>query len=87
MLNNIFPKFNYVQYLSLRDASSGSHNLKQDERLSYLTTFACQLGRYIYKRLPFGAAPTGDMLQRKIDKIFKDLPNVFGINDDILVVG
>ena len=27
------------------------------------------------------------MFQRKIDKIFKDLPNVFAIVDDILVVG
>ena len=27
------------------------------------------------------------MFQRKIDEIFKDLPNVFGIVDDILVVG
>ena len=27
------------------------------------------------------------MFQRKIDKIFKDLPNVFSIADDILVVG
>ena len=28
-----------------------------------------------------------DMFQRKIDEIFKDLLNVFGIADDILVVG
>ena len=27
------------------------------------------------------------MFQDKIDEIFKDLPNVFGIVDDILVVG
>ena len=27
------------------------------------------------------------MFQRKIDEIFNDLPNVFGIADDILVVG
>ena len=27
------------------------------------------------------------MFQRKIDKIFKDMPNVFGIADDILVAG
>ena len=27
------------------------------------------------------------MFQQKIDEIFKDLPNVFGITDDILVVG
>ena len=65
---------------------SGHHNLKLDDRSSYLTTFACQFGRYRYKRLPFGAAPAGDMFQHKIDEIFKDLPNVFGIADDILVV-
>ena len=27
------------------------------------------------------------MFQRKMDEIFKDLQNVFGITDDILVVG
>ena len=32
-----------------------------------------------------GTAPAGDMFQRKINKIFKDMPNVFGIVDDILV--
>ena len=60
--------------------------------LSQIVTLpsACQMhgiGRYIYKLLPFGAAPSGDMFQRKIDEIFKDMPNVFGIADDILVVG
>ena len=49
--------------------------------------FACQFGRYRCKRLQFRAAPVGDMFQRKNDKIFKDLPNVVGIADDILVVG
>ena len=38
-------------------------------------------------RLSFRIAPAGDMLQRKIDKIFKCLLNVFGIADDIFVVG
>ena len=41
--------------------------------------FACQFGRYRYKKLPFGAALAGPMFQRKIDEVFKDLPNVFGI--------
>ena len=68
-------------------ASSGYYNLKPDERSSYLTTFTCQFFRYQYKRLLFGAAPTEDMFQWKIDEIFKDLPNVFGITDDILIVG
>ena len=39
------------------------------------------------KRFPFGAANAGDMFQQKIDEIFKDLPHVFSIAGDILVVG
>ena len=83
-LNDIFPKLNNVKYFSLIDARSGYHNLKFDERSSYLTTFMCQFGRYRYKRLPFGAAVTGDMFHWKIDEKFK---NVFDIADGILVVG
>ena len=63
------------------------HNLKLDEGSSYLTEFVCQFGRYRYKRLPFEAAPAGDMFQQNIDEIFKDLPNVPGIGCDILAVG
>ena len=86
-LNDILPKLNNAQYLSLKDGSSGYHNMKLDKKSSYLTMFACQFGRYRYKRLTCWIAPAGDLFQRKIDKIFKDLPNVFGIAYDILVVG
>ena len=85
-LNDILPKLN-AKCLSLIDASSGYHNFKLDEKSSYLTTFACHFGQCRYKQLSFGAAPEGDMFKRKIDEIFKDMPNVFGIADDILVVG
>ena len=85
--NDIFPKLNNVNYLSLIDASSGYNDCKLDERLSYLTTFMCPFGKYRYKRLSFGAAATGDMFQHKIDEIFKNLPNLFGIAQNILVVG
>ena len=85
-LNDILPKLNNAKYISLLDASSGYHNLKLDEKSSYLTTFACQFGRYQNKCLPFGVAPAGRMFQRKIDEIFNDMPHVFGTADDILVV-
>ena len=73
--------------MSIIDASLGYHNLKLDKQSSYLTTFACPFDRYRYKHLPFGAALAGDMFQCKIDEIFNDMPNVFGIADDILVIG
>ena len=73
--------------MSIIDASLGYHNLWLDMHSSYLTTFTCPFGRYHYKHLPFGAALVGDMFQRKIDEIFNDIPNVFGIADNILVIG
>ena len=76
-----------MQYTSIIDASSGYHNLKLDMQSSYLTTFSCPFGRYHYKCLMFGAAPGGNMFQRKINEIVNDIPNVFGIADDILVIG
>ena len=87
ILNDTFPRLNDVKYFSLVDVSYEYHNLKLDKRSSYLTTFACQFGRYRYNRLPFGAVSTGNMFQGKIVEIFKDLSNVFGIVDGILDVG
>ena len=46
ILNNILPKLNNVQYMSITDASSGYHNLKLDKQLAYVTTFSCPFGRY-----------------------------------------
>ena len=39
MLNNILLRLNNVKYISIIDASSGYHNLKLDEKSSYLTKF------------------------------------------------
>ena len=71
----------------LIDAISGYHNLKLDEKSSHLMTFSCLFGRYQYIRLSFGAILAGHMFQSKIDKLFSDMPNVFGIADDILIAG
>ena len=86
-LNNILPRLSNVKYMLIIDTSSGYHNLKLDEKSLYLTTFACPFGWYWYRQLPFRAVPAGDMFQCKIDEIFSDMPNVFGITDDILVIG
>ena len=86
-LNNILPKLYNTKYLSPIDVSSGYHSLKLDERSSYLMMLACQFGRYRYKWLPFGAALAGEVFQQKIDETLKELPNLFGIADDILVIG
>ena len=87
MWNDILLKLNNVQYMSIIDVSSGYHNLKLDNKSSYLTTFTCPFDWYQYKHLLFRAVPAGNMFQCKIDEIFSDIPNMFGIMDDILVKG
>ena len=85
-LNDIFPKLTNVCYVTISDASSGYHNLKLDfEKSPYWTTFTCQFSRNRFTRLPFGMVSAGNMLQQKINEIFKDLPNVSGIADEILI--
>ena len=65
----------------------GYHELKLDQRFSYLTMFTCQFGSYRFPRLPFRLEPVGNMLQQNIDKIFKDMLTVFGTADDIFIAG
>ena len=43
------------------------------------------MGRYRYAKLPVSAGPVRDMFQWKIDEIFKDIPNIFGIVDTQLL--
>ena len=40
-----------------------------------------------YTRLPFRPATVGDMFPQNIDEIFKEFSKVFGIVDDIIIVG
>ena len=86
MLDDILPRLVDIKYLILEGVSSGCHNLKLDDILSYLTTVLHPFGMYQYIGLPFGSVLAGDMFQRKIDELFSSIPKVLGIADDILIV-
>ena len=73
------PKLSNVHYMTILDASPSFNNLKLDTENSYLIQIVCQFSKYRLTRVPFGVVPAGDMLQEKIDKIFKELLNGFGI--------
>ena len=74
-----------LRFLTPIDASLEYHNSKPNEKTSHLMIFSCQFGSYGYVRLFFGATPTGEMFQRKIDKLFRELPNVLVIAYYILI--
>ena len=52
-----------------------------------MTIFACQCSSYRFNRLPLKVALTGEIFQQEFYKIFKDMSNIFGIADDILIEG
>ena len=63
MLNDILLKLKDAGYMMIIDAILGKHNLKLNKKSSFLTTFACQFGRYQFTRLPVRVGPVGDMFQ------------------------
>ena len=85
--NNILPKLTNMCYMTIIVVSSWYHNLKLSKNHHTQPHWHVIFGRYGFTSLLFGVVQAGNMFQQKIDKIFKDLPNVFGIADDILVEG
>ena len=69
------------------DARSGYWNIKLDEESSYHTTFNTPYGRHRFMRLPFGLNCAQDVFQKKVDETFSDITGVYGISDDIIVIG
>jgi hypothetical protein len=53
-IDDALPMLTNTKYFTKLDARSGYWGLKLKEESSYLTTFNSPLGRYRFKRLPFG---------------------------------
>ena len=84
---SILPRLAGIKYFTFKDVSSGYHNLKLNDKSSYIKTFSCPFGTYQYVGLLFGASLVGDMFQKKIDELFGRIPDVFCIADDLLIAG
>ncbi|KAK3709526.1 hypothetical protein QZH41_006764 [Actinostola sp. cb2023] len=86
-LEEILPKLSGANIFSIVDAKCGYWNVVLDEESSYLTTFNSPLGRYRFKRMPFGLKMSQDIFQTRIDQTFEGCTGVIGIADDIVVFG
>ena len=88
-VNDIFqklPKVMHMCYLIVLDTSSGCNNLKLDEILLFNYIWM-QIWEIQVCKITIETTVTGVMFQKKIDEIFKELPDVFGTSDDIWIVG
>lgn len=67
------------------NTTKGYWHVEIDPDSSTLCTFNTPVGRYRFKRLPFGIVVSQDIFQQRLDD--RNILNVTGIIDDIIVFG
>lgn len=87
LLDDILPRLSKARVFSRFDLKHGYWHCVLDEESSYLTTFQTPLGRFRWKRVPFGMAVSSEIFQKKLHTALEGLDGVFCVADDILVYG
>jgi hypothetical protein len=72
-----------AKYFTVLDATAGYWNVPLSKEASILTTFQTPFGRFCYLRMPFGICSAQEVFQKRIDRVFGELPGVHVIVDDI----
>lgn len=86
-LEDIAPKLAGAKVFSTLDASSGFWQIPLDPNSQKLTTFITPLGRFCFRRLPFGISSAPEIFQRLMTDQLRSLDGVVVVMDDILVYG
>ena len=74
-----------AKVFSTIDAKRSFWQLKLTEESSKLCTLNTQIGRYRFKRLPFGIVSASEILQKAVSEITEDIKGAVSIIDDILI--
>jgi hypothetical protein len=86
-MDEIAPNLAGATTFSTLDFSSGFWQVPLAPESQELTTFMTPKGRYCFTVLPFGINLASEIFQRKIENIFRGIPGVEVVIDDILVHG
>ena len=86
-LEEINPKFAGATIFSKLDAKAGYWSVPIAKESQLLTTFCTPIGRFCFKRLPFGLNISQDIFQQRMDEILENLEGCASIADDICVFG
>ena len=86
-LEDIAPKLAGAQYFSKLDASGGFWQIPLHPDSAKLTTFITPMGRFCFKRLPFGITCAPEIFQCQMTDLLKNEEGCEAIMDDIIVYG
>ena len=67
------------------DAATWYYQIPLEKEVAKLTTFITPMGRYYFKRLPFGISSGLEIFQKLMEKILINIGGVICYIDDILV--
>ena len=70
---------------SVIDMKDAYWHVKLSDSSSYLTTFHTPWGRKRLLRMPFGLSSASEVMQKRNEEIFGDIPGVHIIADDIII--
>ena len=76
-----------AKYFSKLDASSGYWKIKVDRESSNLLTFAATMGRFRFRRLPYGIHSASEVFQKTVSSIISDIQGSANSQDDIVIWG
>ena len=76
-----------AKYFSKLDASSGYWQIKVDRESSNLLTVGTTIGRFRFKRLPYGIHSASEVFQKTVSSIISDIQGSANSQDDIVIWG
>jgi hypothetical protein len=86
-IDDLLSSLTEAKVFSVCDAENGFWHVVLDDASSRLTTFGTPVGRYRFRRMPFGISPAPEIFQRKLNEALEGLKGIYVIADDILVTG
>lgn len=86
-LDDISPRLAGSTLFSKLDASSGFYQIPLHPDSCELTTFITPMGRYCFRRVPFGITSAPEIFQPKMTDLLRGIEGVEVIIDDILIHG